>query len=196
MEFVSEWVVLDEPSLWVCVFSMAFAPLFWNVVARLQFKTKFLSTLCGGAHNGCYVLGTAIFLLSLQRDWSFTAALQTQPTVDAVAQSMIAQGVAIAMYVIGTTFVLTSFYQLGFTGTYLGDYFGILMSERVTSFPFSVLDNPMYVGATINFLATSIWYGSPAGLLLCAWIYIVYMAAIAFEQPWTDFIYSQREKSS
>lgn len=184
---------LAEPSLWVCVASMAFAPLFWNVVARLEYKTKFLSKLCGGPYNGCYVLGTTIFVLSLQRDWSFSMALANQPRLDWVAGSVLAQAIAVAMWVVGTVLVLTSFYRLGFTGTYLGDYFGILMSERVTAFPFSILDNPMYVGAVINFVASSIWYGSPAGLLICMWVYAVYMAAIAFEQPWTDFIYSQKK---
>ena len=35
-------------------------------------------------------------------------------------------------------------YALGVTGTYLGDYFGILMDEPVTSFPFNV-SNAHYV---------------------------------------------------
>jgi phosphatidylethanolamine N-methyltransferase len=33
-----------------------------------------------------------------------------------------------------------------------GDYFGILKEARVTTFPFSVLDNPMYWGSTANYL--------------------------------------------
>lgn len=33
-----------------------------------------------------------------------------------------------------------------------GDYFGILKESRVTTFPFSVLDNPMYWGSTANYL--------------------------------------------
>lgn len=33
-----------------------------------------------------------------------------------------------------------------------GDYFGILMEARVTRFPFSVLDNPMYWGSTAVYL--------------------------------------------
>ncbi len=38
-------------------------------------------------------------------------------------------------------------------GTFLGDYFGILMSKKVEGFPFNVLDNPMYVGSTMIFLS-------------------------------------------
>jgi phosphatidylethanolamine N-methyltransferase len=59
---------------------------------------------------------------------------------------------------IGFTFVLSSMYKLGITGTYLGDYFGILMEERVTSFPFNVLDNPMYVGSTMAFFGNALRY--------------------------------------
>jgi len=51
-------------------------------------------------------------------------------------------------------------WALGITGTYLGDYFGILMDARVTGFPFNVLENPMYIGSTMNFLGISLWYGT------------------------------------
>jgi phosphatidylethanolamine N-methyltransferase len=35
--------------------------------------------------------------------------------------------VAALLFLTGMTFVITSTYQLGITGTFLGDYFGILM---------------------------------------------------------------------
>ena len=31
------------------------------------------------------------------------------------------------------------------------------MDERVTGFPFNVLDNPMYWGATIEYLSMALW---------------------------------------
>lgn len=37
-----------------------------------------------------------------------------------------------------------------------GDYFGILMEARVTTFPFNILDNPMYWGSTANYLGWAI----------------------------------------
>lgn len=40
----------------------------------------------------------------------------------------------------------------------IGDYFGILMDERVTSFPFNVNENPMYNGTVMIFLGTALWY--------------------------------------
>ena len=73
-------------------------------------------------------------------------------------------------------------YALGITGTYLGDYFGILMSERVTSFPFNITGAPMYYGSTMSFLGTALLYGKPAGILLTAEVLIVYLMALRFEE--------------
>jgi phosphatidylethanolamine N-methyltransferase len=35
------------------------------------------------------------------------------------------------LFVVGQTFVITSTWALGITGTFLGDYFGIFMDRRV-----------------------------------------------------------------
>ena len=65
-------------------------------------------------------------------------------------------GIGVVLAFLGQVFAITSLYQLGLTGTYLGDYFGILMKERVTAFPFNVLEHPMYHGATMTFLGMSL----------------------------------------
>jgi hypothetical protein len=39
-----------------------------------------------------------------------------------------------ALFIIGQTFVITSTWALGITGTFLGDYFGILMDHRVEGY--------------------------------------------------------------
>jgi methylene-fatty-acyl-phospholipid synthase len=66
-------------------------------------------------------------------------------------------------------------------GTYLGDYFGILMSSRITGFPFNILSDPMYVGSTLAFLGGAILYESPAGIAISALVWIVYVIALRFE---------------
>jgi phosphatidylethanolamine/phosphatidyl-N-methylethanolamine N-methyltransferase len=73
-------------------------------------------------------------------------------------------------------------WALGFTGTYLGDYFGILMDHRVTSFPFNITSAPMYYGSTLSFLGTAILYGKPAGVILTAEVLVVYLVALGFEE--------------
>jgi methylene-fatty-acyl-phospholipid synthase len=47
---------------------------------------------------------------------------------------------------------------LGIIGTFLGDYFGILMKEKVTGFPFNITNDPMYNGSSLLFLADAIAY--------------------------------------
>ncbi len=41
------------------------------------------------------------------------------------------------------------------TGTFLGDYFGFLASAPATGFPYNLpfLSNPMYIGATMRYVA-------------------------------------------
>jgi phosphatidylethanolamine/phosphatidyl-N-methylethanolamine N-methyltransferase len=75
-----------------------------------------------------------------------------------------------------------------------GDYFGILMDERVTSFPFNIVDNPMYVGSAMSYFGTSFWFGKPVGFLLSTEISIMYFLALQFEGPFTTKIYSKREE--
>jgi len=87
-------------------------------------------------------------------------------------------------------------WTLGFTGTYLGDYFGILMPHMVNGFPFNITSSPMYNGSTLCFLATALSYRSPAGLLLTALVYMVYQIALRFEDPFTADIYRQRDLKS
>jgi len=55
------------------------------------------------------------------------------------------------------------------------------MTHRVTGFPFNVLNDPMYIGSFLTHVGTSLWFKSPAGLLLSLWILVVYMIALKYE---------------
>lgn len=69
------------------------------------------------------------------------------------------------------------------------------MDAPVTGFPFNVTNNPMYDGATLLFIANSIRGSvSPAGLALSLLVYICYKIACLFEEPFTAFIYKQRDE--
>lgn len=94
----------------------------------------------------------------------------------------------------GNVLVLSSMWALGITGTYLGDYFGILMDNIVTGFPFNLTGSPMYWGSTMNFLATALWYGKPAGILLTAEVFVAYWVALQYEDPFTAEIYKKRDE--
>jgi phosphatidylethanolamine N-methyltransferase len=143
----------------------------------------------------CYMLACWIFFFSLYRDICFHQALNALPTVEFFTSEYYKLAVCGTLFVLGQTFVTTSFLRLGITGTFLGDYCGILMNERVTGFPFNVLDNPMYVGSTMTFLSFSLYHGSIPALILTALVYIVYQIALVYEESYTAEIYEERARN-
>jgi phosphatidylethanolamine/phosphatidyl-N-methylethanolamine N-methyltransferase len=135
---------------------IAAAPLIWNFVAQAEYRTRVVSRILG-KWVGAYVFALWIFCFSLYRDLLFLAALQSQPPSAVMLGVKFAVG-GVAMYTVGFVLVASSMLRLGITGTYLGDYFGILMDAKVEAFPFNMFDNPMYDGATLCFLGKSFMY--------------------------------------
>lgn len=147
-----------------------------------EYKTKVITKLFGGnALYGCYGLAVTIFGLGIFRDVLYERALRDQPTCAPLLEPRF-QALAYALLGAGNVLVLSSMWALGVTGTYLGDYFGILMDDMVTGFPFNVCGAPMYYGSTLSFVGSAILYGKPAGLLLSAEVLTVYLIALAFEE--------------
>ena len=112
---------------------------------------------------------------------SYLSAILEQPRV-ALLPAPLDTLVPVALFAAGQTFVLTSTWSLGITGTFLGDYFGILMDSRVEGFPFNVLRDPMYVGSTMCFAATALWCVTGSCMPFCAvaraamWLIVSYSA--------------------
>ncbi|KAI8869369.1 methylene-fatty-acyl-phospholipid synthase [Ramicandelaber brevisporus] len=189
---------LNKPSLWIAIASITFNPVFWNIAARLEYRNHWITRLFGGAYAGCYALAVTIFSLGIFRDFLYERALAEQPKLHEVAALLypelkIAAGILAGF---GSILVVTSMYALGVTGTYLGDYFGILMKERVTGFPFNVNDNPMYNGSTLVFLGTALWHASPVGVFTSLFVFVLYRVALLFEEPFTAMIYSNAAKDA
>ena len=64
------YVNLDDPALHIPLASITFNPVFWNIVARLEYKTHWLTRICcGSARLGCYFLAIVIFSLAVIRDY-------------------------------------------------------------------------------------------------------------------------------
>ncbi|KAF2003233.1 phospholipid methyltransferase, partial [Amniculicola lignicola CBS 123094] len=186
-------VDFSQASFWVSAASILFNPTFWNVAAQQEYYHKTITKLFGGnPRYGCYALAVTIFSLGLVRDYFYNLALEAQAPHPLLANPLIKYA-AIPLFATGTTLVLTSMYALGVTGTYLGDYFGILMDAPVTSFPFNVTSAPMYHGSTLSFLATALWRGRPAGLVLTGLVSVAYAVARRWEDPFTGMIYEKRE---
>jgi len=195
MDFVSgllssvDW---SKDSLYLSLFAVAFNPTAWNIVARNEYRNKTITRVFGGSTKyGCYFLAVMIFGFGILRDTLYERALKDQPQ-RAILPEPFNVVVPAVLFLLGQTFVITSTWALGITGTFLGDYFGILMDHRVEGFPFNVLRDPMYVGSTMCFAAGALWYERPAGLLITVYVYIVYIIALRFEGPFTDMIYSTR----
>lgn len=168
--------------------------IYTSLTSRIEYHNKVLTRLFGGNRlYGCYFLALTIFLLGLFRDALYERALRAQPS-HPLLETPSSNLIAYALIGAGNVLVLTSMWALGLTGTYLGDYFGILMDAKVTSFPFNITDAPMYYGSTMSFLGTAILYGKPAGILLTAEVLVVYLLALRFEDPFTAEIYAKRER--
>jgi len=185
-------VNFSDPMLWRSIFLIISAPIIWNCVARAEYYTKFLQKMTGSKYTACYIITVWVFGYSTFRDYVFSNTLNSQPQIAWMTGNVLLRALAALLVIGGQVLVLSSFYRLGITGTFLGDYCGILMDAPVTGFPFSLLNNPMYIGSSACFVGYSVWAGSVAGLLLAALVFLVYQGAIQFEEPFTRLIYEQK----
>ncbi|TFY70714.1 hypothetical protein EVG20_g2293 [Dentipellis fragilis] len=157
MDTLYALVDTSKSSLILSIAAIAFNPTAWNIVARNEYRNKTITRLFGSPRVGCYFLALCIFGAGMLRDHLFQQALQEQPRIPMLPE-LYRPIVAASLFLTGQLFVVTSTWQLGVTGTFLGDYFGILMDHRVEGFPFNVLRDPMYVGSTMCFAATALWW--------------------------------------
>lgn len=187
-------IELDMPLLWLSALWIVATPTWWNVTARLEYRTHFLTRLCcGHRYVAAYALAFAIFMVSNVRSYLFHLAVEAQPhfVVHGAAATML-DALGYALMGVGAVLVAASYYRLGIVGTYLGDYFGILMKERVTGFPYNVTDDPMYNGGTLIYLSDALLLRSYAGLALTLVVFVTYrIATHYFEGPFTAYIYQQ-----
>lgn len=188
----------SDPLVWLAIAHITFNPMLWNISARLEYKQKTLSRIFGSAKAACYVLAATIFSLGLTRNFLVIVTVTRQLSLEAYLGPetvSIMKIVGTLSIIGGLVLAISSMFRLGVTGTYLGDYFGMLKESRVTAFPYNIVDNPMYTGSTIAFLGLAIRAMSPIGLLLTIYIHIVYTVALKFEEPFTDKIYSNRDNA-
>ena len=193
-EEIKKGVNLEDPLVYLTLAHVVFNPLMWNIVARCEYKTKFLTRLFRG-HNmaACIVNGIIIFVIGLTRDNLYNMMLGNQPRFTPIENmlepvydrqliELIINIVAGVILAIGCTLVLGAYIRLGLIGTYLGDYFGILLPEKITGFPFNVTTCPMYDGSSLNFLAFALYNRSIVGFGVAIFVYICYHVACIFEE--------------
>ncbi|KAJ6615406.1 phospholipid methyltransferase-domain-containing protein [Mycena sp. CBHHK59/15] len=146
---------LTQPSLYVSLISIAAGPILWNAIGRNEYKNKTITKLIGG-RVAATILGVIIVLMGLLRDVLYRIALHDQPRYP--LPYGIQTVLSWAIFGAANFLVLTSYLALGFYGTFVGDYFGILQPKRVTRFPFNIFKDPMYLGATWCYVGAALWY--------------------------------------
>lgn len=170
-------------------------PLFWNVVSRVEYRTHLLTRLLGSPRRGVVLLALCILSLNTVRTTIFHTTMDTHSTCSAM-QNEVFIALAYLLIAIGSVFVISSGYRLGFYCSFMGDYFGILLKERVTGFPFNIVEDPMYVGSALVYLGLALMYGSLVGILLTGCIGLSYVIAVLFEEPFTTQIYAENSNKS
>ena len=168
----------SDTNLYIAAAAIAFNPIYWNIVAQSEYHTHFLTKTFRSPYYGCYALALSIFCLGILRDYLFGEAMDSQPVYPALHYPYLGW----VCFAVGQTLVLTSMWALGVTGTYLGDYFGILMESKVEGFPFNVTGAPMYWGSALCFLGTTLYKARGAGLLLTLEVVVMYLIALQFEE--------------
>jgi phosphatidylethanolamine/phosphatidyl-N-methylethanolamine N-methyltransferase len=188
--------VLYEPNVILAALMIIICPITWNVVARIEFHTKFFTKAC---HND-KILAADVFAhllieMGVFRNYMYSRALGYVPSIDLPENiDMIVIVLSYILSVVGFIIVAGSYWQLGIHGVYYGDYFGILMKSRVVDFPYNVLDNPMYIGSQTLFFSVALRKKSITGMILVVLVILMYKVASILEMPMTSLIYSEENR--
>jgi len=125
-----DYIDYTKPSFLHALVCILIAPIIWNIIARLEFYTHFLTKITRSPYYGCYLLALWIFCFSLYRDVMYTSLLMARsdrPTPphhpfsisrfeNAVAEQLkhpeidtpLVKGVACVLFASGSIFVLSS----------------------------------------------------------------------------------------
>eukprot|EP00689_Sawyeria_marylandensis_P001720 EC822294.1.p1 GENE.EC822294.1~~EC822294.1.p1 ORF type:complete len:201 (+),score=76.95 EC822294.1:1-603(+) len=193
MNTISNLVDLSDKWLYLAVISIIFSPLTWSVFQRIEYNTKFLTKFFGNKYKACYAFAFWVWCWSMFRDYAAGKACFNQPRYDWMSNIFVV-ALGYITGIVGYVLVAATYFRLGVTGTYAGDYFGILFNERIVGFPFNYFNNPMYFGAVLNFLSGAILARSIVGVFLSLEVALVYKIVLYFEEPFTGYIYAKREE--
>lgn len=182
--------LLEWKTLLACIIVML-NPLFWNIISRVEYHTHVVSKTAGGPKRGVALLAFGIVTFNYIRTKLFHKVIENNSTC-APMENSIFDLVGYLLILFGALLVISSSWKLGFFCSFMGDYFGILLDEKVTGFPFNVLEDPMYVGSGLVYLGFSFLHASIIGLILTGCIGLSYAIALLFEQPFTAKIYAAK----
>lgn len=189
-------VILDVNVI-ITLIMIIILPLTWSGVGRLEFHTKYFTKIC----DNNKILAADIFAhllieMGVFRNYMFGRAVENSPVIELPAYiDIITLLISYILSFLGVLMVGGAYWQLGIHGVYYGDYFGILMKERVTAFPYNVFDNPMYQGSQTLFFSIALRKKSPTGMFLTFVVFCMYKVASYLEMPMTELIYSEENRA-
>ena len=171
---------------------IAVAPSVWNGIGRFEYSTKLISRAFGSNIKGCYFLTILVMIVSRTRDLVFAmVVLQNRNQYEVPGTINFILGAV--LFTAGIMLVVISNNKLGLLGTHMGDHFGIFLDAKITSFPFNILENPMYTGSFMGMLGFAIFFNSFTGIKLALFALLVYnLYSKLYEEKFTTYIYEQK----
>ncbi|KAK4533878.1 hypothetical protein CCYA_CCYA20G4760 [Cyanidiococcus yangmingshanensis] len=194
-------VQLSQPHVREAMIAILLAPILWNGLARLEYHYGVWTWMTGGNRKRAHrVFALYIVLFSAYREICVHRAVQHSPVWDlrhlyhggSVERAIRIVGALV--YVFGGVLSASGFWRLRLY-TYMPEYFGLFCSEMVSSFPFNLFADPMYLGSALMHFGYALWCRSSTGLLLAVVLSLVYwMAARLIEEPFMHKLYGEEHQ--
>lgn len=166
--------------------------LVWIVLPKLQYKYNIISRFVGhDLGRAADILAYLFIHIATYRNYCFTEAIMNNKQFSSEF-SFVYSLVGIMFILFGGYLIIISFVKLGLRGMYFGDHFGFLLKNKITSFPYNVLENPQYIGNTLLYFGIAILFKSYTGIFLTALIYLSYqIVVVATEKNQLTKFYKQ-----
>jgi phosphatidylethanolamine N-methyltransferase len=185
-----EYIDFNDKILLLSAMMIVICPVTWNLIARWEFHTKVFTKSAGDNRLAADIFAHILIEMGIFRNYIFDKAISRQTVYPIDAEySQTVYLIGYALFIFGAILVIMAYYRLGIHGIYYADYFGVLMKEKVTAFPYNLVDNPLYIGSTSVFLGLTVIHRSPAGFLLTILVWFMYKLASLMENPMTNLIY-------
>lgn len=181
VDYNNFWVTLTALSIVLC-------PLVNNLIARMEYKTRFLTKLFQDHKRAARFFAAFSVLLAIQRDYSFYRMVRSQPQWPDLYENWILW-LGFGLTYTGATLIYSAFKLVGFYAIFMGEYFGIFLDSQPCEFPYNLFSHPVYVGTLLSFIGVSMVFASQAGLFFCVLALVVFTVAGAVETAFTDDVY-------
>lgn len=166
-------------------------PIYWNGISRFEYRTLLLTRVVGGDRAVALSwFAASILALSTYREHCFFAV--ATPGRDELLASVPGIWIlATFLLAFGTILSTSDFVQLGVKGTYMGECFGYFCPSLITTLPFNVFKDPMYLGSSLMHVGWALRSRSALALYVAVLVWVTYwITARVFEGPFTSQLYS------